>query len=138
MYNRQSFTIVTDTGVAGEVIKGDTGGAIFGEIMQVRVLPTVADTGGDLEIGLYPRMADTGSGWLIYNNPDCLGTDLMFAPRQRISVHLADDTGGDTDTGWAPYVAAGDRLRVKVRAGRVVAAGGTNEVTVLVYSRNDA
>ena len=132
MYNRQLFTITTDTGVAANAVKGDTGPAMFGEIMQVRVLPREADTGGDLEIGLYPTQGDTGDGFLIYNDNDSLGVASLIAPRQSITV--AGD--GTNDTGWAPYVAAGDHLRVKVRAGRVVAAGGTNQVRVMVWSKN--
>ena len=134
MYNRQLFTITTDTGVAGDAVKGDTGPAMFGEIMQVRVLPREADTGGDLEIGLYPTQGDTGDGFLIYSNNDSLGSASTFAPRQKVTA------GGDgtTDTGYAPYVAAGDYLRVKIRAGRVVAAGGTNQTRVMIWSKSDA
>jgi len=128
---RHYFEIVTDTGVPASVVKGDTG-IINGRVLQVHVKPTVADTGGDLEIGIYPT-SDTGDGWLFYNNNDVLGAESTFVPQQSISTNL----DGTTDTGFAPVVGEGDRLRVKVRAGRVVAAGGVNTTRIWVWTSND-
>ena len=131
---RHYFEIVTDTGVPASVVKGDTG-IFFGKISQVRVVPSVADTGGDLDIGVYPT-SDTGDGFLIYSRTDCLGSAFTFVPRQPThdlgGAVDAQDTG--TPVSPAPIVGHGDALHVKVRAGQVAAAGGVNTTKVWIWT----
>lgn len=129
--SRILFDITTDTG--GVAIAGDTGGPVYGEIVGIYVKPHVLDTGGDLEMGLYPDADDTGMGYLFYNNDDCLGAPIRFAPVIP-GVHNPD---GSQDTGSnVPLVAGGERMIVRIRAGRVVAAGGTNRTRIWVYVRD--
>jgi hypothetical protein len=119
MMQRHFFNVSTDTGTYG-----DTGPAFFGSIMQMRWNPTTADTGADLAISLLPKMGDTGDGWLIFNDNDCLGADFVRAPRQ--SMHGADGAPDPADTGAAfgvPIASAGDRLRIKVTPGGAAVAG---------------
>ena len=113
---RQLFNINTDTGT-----QGDTGPSFHGEIAQMRWNPTTADTGADLRIDLLPKAGDTGDGWTIWNDNDCLGTNFTKVPIQ--PKHQSDgfDTGAAVDD--APIVAAGDRLRVKVTPGGAACAG---------------
>lgn len=116
---RQLFNVSTDTGTWG-----DTGPAFNGTVMQMHWNPSTADTGADLAISLLPRSGDTGDGWLIYNDNDCLGADFTRAPRQ--PMHGADGAADPADTGAAfgvPIVAAGDRLRIKVTPGGAAVAG---------------
>jgi len=70
--------------------------------------PSTGDTGGDLQIVMLPtRSDDTWSGFLIFNDNDCLGADFMKAPRQRF--HGPDGSVMDTGEG-APIVLEGERL----------------------------
>ncbi len=136
MMQRHRFSIKTDTGVAGDVTHGDTGPSFFGEIMQMRWSPQdtgVADTGGDLQVGLYPELpGDTGLGFLIVDETDVMGLGFTRAPRQPGHAPDGTDTGVDE---YFPYVAAGDRLRVKVTAGRTLADSGQTDGTLYVWTR---
>ena len=112
--SRQRFDVDTDTGTWG-----DTGPAFWGGVLQMRWNPTTADTGADINIVLLPKEADTGDGFIILQKPDKLGADWVMAPYQ--ATH---DTGGGFTTAAAqPFVAAGDRLRVKVTPGGAACAG---------------
>lgn len=113
MINRQLFEVSTDTGTWG-----DTGPGFNGALLQMRWNPTTADTGADLRLDVLPKAADTGDGWTIFNDNDCLGTNFVRALRQ----NLHDSTGAQ-DTGAGPIVGAGDRLRVKVTPGGASVAG---------------
>src|SRR5688572_29884571 len=106
---RQSFEVDTDTGAgAWRGIGPNT----FGTIRQIAWKPTIGDTGADLQIVMLPtRSDDTGSGFLIFDDADCLGADFMKAPRQRF--HGPDGNMMDTGQG-APIVLEGERLAVKV------------------------
>lgn len=67
---------------------------------------------------------DTGSGWLVFDDNDCLGSDFLKAPRQR--QHGSDGNADPADTGaafGAPLVFEGDRLAVKVIPGGAAVAG---------------
>jgi len=123
MIMRQQFKFSTDTGS-----QGDTGAPFFGEIAQMRWVPTTPDTGGDLQVTLLPRIGDTGDGFTFYDDNDCLGANFTRVPVQ--PMHHADglDTGAAID---APIVAADERLRVKVIPGGAALAG-----RLYVWSRN--
>ena len=110
---RQLFQVSTDTGT-----QGDTGPPFFGEIAQLRWNPTTADTGADLRIDILPKTADTGDGWNVLNDNDVLGTNFVRVLRQ--DTH---DGAGVSDTGSAPIIGAGDRIRIKVTPGGAAAAG---------------
>jgi hypothetical protein len=111
--NRQLFTFSTGSSPAG-----DTGPPINGALLQLHWNPTTVDTGADLQIAVLPRTGDTGDGWVILEDNDCLGTDFTRALRQRLH-----DSAGAADTGAGPVVMAGDRLRVKVTPGGSACAG---------------
>lgn len=107
---RQAFAFNIDTGAAS-----DTGPPIWGTIRQIGWNAETNDTGGDLSIRLMPAgSSDTGLSFLIYSDNDVLGTDFI-----RPLVHNAfDATGFDSGVDeYRAYVAAGDRLSVKVDAG---------------------
>jgi TPP-dependent 2-oxoacid decarboxylase len=101
----------------------------MGEISQMRWVPTTADTGADLQVGLHIRhgdtgIADTGDGWLFYNVTDCLGTQFTKVPTQ--PMHGSDGSADPADTGaqfGAPIVTCGDRIRVKVIPGGSACVG---------------
>ena len=104
--SRQRFAF-SDTGT-----QIDTGPPFVGEIMQVRWNPT-SDTGAALQLGLYPKEGDTGDGWLFIDDTGGLRANFIIAPRQHIAFL---DGSNASDTGRAPIVSAGDRLRAKVSA----------------------
>jgi hypothetical protein len=102
MMQRQFFDF-TDTGT-----QALTGPNFSGQIEQYRWVNVSGDTGGTLEIGLYPRAGDTGDGFVFASHG--LVPQLTKAPRQ--PMHGSDgsqlDTGADLSD---VIVAAGDRLR---------------------------
>ena len=115
---RQVFDISTDTGT-----QGDTGQPIYGSITQIGWDPTTGDTGGDLSIIMRPTNTedtDTGAGWTIYNNNDCLGSDFLQAVRQVGVSSDGTDTGVDE---YFPIHASGDHLRIKVTPGGAAVVG---------------
>jgi hypothetical protein len=89
----------------------DTGPNLSGRVEQWRWVNISGDTGGSLEIGLYPRAGDTGDGWLI------VSTGL--SPQLRASFD-------PTDTGVVVH-AHGERLRV-------TKAGATGAGRLYVWS----
>lgn len=125
MMQRILFEVPTNAGDTGT--QGDTGPAIFGELAQIRWNPTTADTGADLALTVLPRAGDTGDGWDILSDNDCLGVNFTRVLRQ--DTH---DPAGVSDTGSAPIVMAGDRLRVKI-----VPAGGSPAGRLYVYFKSD-
>jgi hypothetical protein len=114
MYSRQRFDVSTDTGRWA-----DTGPPFSGELSQIAWNPSTPDTGGDLQLVLMPtRSSDTGQGFSVYSNNDCLGADFVHALRR--SANAPD---GSSDTGHlAPIVGSG-RLRVKVTPGGAACVG---------------
>ena len=114
------FNITTDTGT-----QGDTGQNVHGALLQFHWNPTTPDTGADLRLDLLPKMGDTGDGFSIFDDNDCLGVNFTRAPRQ--PTHDLSGAVDQTDTGTpaslSPYVFAGDRLRVKVTPGGAAVVG---------------
>lgn len=117
---RLLFNVNTDTGTWG-----DTGPVLAaGMVQQIRWNPTTPDTGGDLQIAVLPRRGDTGDGWLIYNDNDCLGANFVRGLRQ--PQHGSDGAPDPADTGAAfgvPIHVGASRLRVKVIPGGAAAVG---------------
>jgi hypothetical protein len=107
MYSRQNFHM-SDTGTMT-----DTGSPFHGEVKQMRWIHLSGDTGGSIEVGLYPKAGDTGEGFLFLSQS--LTPQFTRVPRQ--PTHDISGDVDQTDTGTpaapAPIVAAGDRLRVK-------------------------
>lgn len=102
----------TDTGR-----HGDTGPSISGELAQVAWHVTDGDTGGGIVMSLLPVAGDTGDGFDILSNLGAGGNmavDFHKVPRQPGCGPDGRDTGVDE---YHPIVAAGDRLRAKVRPG---------------------
>ena len=119
-YQRYVFSISTDTGVSA-LQSGDTGKVpVHGEIRQLRWNPTSIDTGADLYVALVPKAGDTGDAFQIYNNNDCLGANFTHFPTQQTHHSDGVDTGSTTEE---YFVAAGDRLRIKVLPGQGECAG---------------
>lgn len=116
---RLVFSVSTDTGVSA-LASGDTGQVIWGEVRQIRWNPTSVDTGGDLYIALLPKMGDSGDGFAILNDNDCLGANFTRWLGYPTSHLEGTDTG--RGTGACP-VAAGDRLRIKVLPGQAECRG---------------
>lgn len=115
--NRQLFTISTDTGT-----QDLTGNCFFGGVMQIGWNATAADTGADLTVWLLPKASnDTGDGWIIFNDNDCLGADFLKGLARK-DVHA---NGADTGVSGSHSVvaAAGDHLRVRVTPGGAAVAG---------------
>ena len=99
--------------------KTDTGPPVTGALHQMRWEQTgTADTGGDVAIYGQQREADTGNGFIAFDDNDCLGTDFQRLPRSAThTVAGLADTGDDF---LEAVVFAGERPRV-----RVTPAGGT-------------
>lgn len=118
--HRQLFEVNTDTGTWG-----DTGPCVEGAVWQMHWNPTTADTGGDLQVAILPKQADTGDGFVIYDDNDCLGSNFVRAPRQGTHDISGDVDAIDTGTpaSLVPYVMSGDRIRVKVTPGGAAVAG---------------
>lgn len=115
--SRETFQVDTDTGTQTFV-----GTQFMGAIHQIGWNVETVDTGADLIISLQPGDGvDTGEGWTIYNNNDCLGTDFL-QPLIRNAVH---ENGLDTGTGSAQAVIgmAGDRPFVRVVPGGAAVKG---------------
>ena len=122
MMQRQLFDF-TDTGF--QAINGPN---FSGSVEQYRWVSLAGDTGGTLQIGLYPRAGDTGDGFLFASHG--LQPQLTKAPRQ--PTHDASgDVDGDTGapTNVACIVSAGDRLRA-------VKTGATGTGRLYVWTRD--
>jgi hypothetical protein len=140
MIRRHLFKIVSDTGVTALVTKGDTG-FFSGEIMQIAVTSNVAGDSGDFEVAFIPggktaagAQLDTGiNGFFVASGPFTGAAMVRRVPRQPLN---GLSTAG-TDTGGAPVVGCMDKLRVKVRSGRVAGAGLTMETLIMVWVRDN-
>jgi hypothetical protein len=115
MIRRQAFNISTDTGT-----QGDTGAPMNGTIRALRWSPTTADTGADLYVALINAQGDTAGGMQILADSDCLGTAFTKQPTLPQTHVDGFDTGASLDV---PFVAAGERLRVKVTPAGAAVAG---------------
>jgi hypothetical protein len=118
-YQRYKFDISTDTGVS-TAQSGDTGHNVVGEIRQLRWNPTANDTGAGLYIALLPKSGDSGDGFAIANYTKGLNANWTRFPTQQTSHSDGLDTGSTTED---YFVAAGDRLRIKVTPGQNLCAG---------------
>ena len=129
-YSRQPFPL------SAPGTFGDPGPSFAGAIQQIRWVPGTADTGADLTISLHPRLGgrsggtvgvanDTGHGFNVYSRVNVLGS--QFTEHLRAPVGFSGGIDNTGDSGWVPYVAAGDRLRVKVinQAGATANLDGT-------------
>jgi hypothetical protein len=89
--------------------------------------PEHARHGGVLQIRLLPQPGDSGDGFPVFNDADCLGADFM-----RLAPQPIDCTDGNVDLGdtgaqaGAPISGCGDRLRVKIIPGGTACAGKLN------------
>ena len=104
MIGRHTFSFNTGASPAG-----DTGPGIVGAVRQIRWSRESGDTGGAIAVSLLPRTGDTGDGITIL----ACGLTPQF---QKVPVQPTHHSDG-FDTGAAqevPYVAAEDRLRVKL------------------------
>jgi hypothetical protein len=113
MISRQIYNISTSSSAVT-----DTGPSTNGALLQMRWNPTTVDTGGDLVLTVMPKGGDTGDGWEVFNDNDCLGANFVRAPRQQMH-----DEAGLSDTGVAPILLAGDRIQVKIIPGGAAVAG---------------
>ena len=112
---RQIFSVDTDTGRWSQA-----GPAISGGLVQMRWVPSTADTGADLKLTLLPRADDSGDGWAFFDDNDCLGVQFTKVPIQ--AIHQSDglDTGADNSSAVA---FCGDRLQVEVTPGGAAVVG---------------
>jgi hypothetical protein len=113
---RLIFEINTDTGT-----EGDTGVLNGGDIRQLRWNPTTPDTGGDLQVAVLPRAGDTGDGFVVYNDNDCLGANFVRSPVMQAHHSDGFDTGSVEEVHFVCQ--PNDRLRVKVIPGGAAVAG---------------
>lgn len=122
---RHLFTFATAATVT------DTGPPAFGQVLQARWEQTgTPDTGADLAIYGQQREADTGDGFLIVNDNDCLGADMQR--QYRTPIHNTDGSQVDTGADFCePVILCGDRLRV-----RITPAGGTVSGRLYVWTRD--
>jgi hypothetical protein len=105
---RQVFEVSTDTGRWSRA-----GSPVSGGLVQMRWVPSTADTGADLKVTLLPRTDDTGDN-------DCLGAQFTKVPTQASHQEDGRDTGSDQQ---ALVGFAGDRPRVEVTPGGAAVAG---------------
>ena len=103
-------------------------GAVFGELLQLRWSATT-DTGASLAVALFP--GDTGDSISLWNDTGKLDDSYVAAIRNNPNTALAPN---EADTGYAPFVAAGDRLKATVTAKGTTAVSGK----LYVYFRDDA
>jgi hypothetical protein len=115
MMRRLAFTVNTDTGT-----QGDTGPALNGIIHQCRWSPTTVDTGADLYLALLTQMGDTAGGMQMISDNDCLGAGFTKQLTFPQTHQDGFDTGASADV---PFVAAGERPRLKVTPGGAAVAG---------------
>jgi len=89
---------------------GDTG-FMNGELQQIRWVH-VRDTGVALRLTILPSEGDTGHGFDVWTS-DTGTSQTTFTAFPRARPQHGTGVGGASDTGWVPYVAAGDKLRLK-------------------------
>jgi hypothetical protein len=140
MITRHLFEILTDTGIAGLAIKGDTG-FFTGEIVQIAVSSNRAGDSGVFEIAFMPggkspltqAQLDTGiNGFFIASGSYTGATLVRRVPRQPLN---ALSTAG-TDTGGAPVYGRNDKLRLKIRSGGIATAGVQTITQVWVWVKD--
>ena len=117
-YSRQVLQPTSDTGIG--LNGSDTGPHTFGEIVQMRFVPTDVDTGGDLVLTALIDTSDTGQGWDFFDDNDCLGAQFTRVPLQMTHHSDGRDTGADQQY---PVVLSGERIRAKFVAGQAECAG---------------
>jgi hypothetical protein len=112
---------LSDTGTFGDT------GFLNGELAQVRWVPTT-DTGHTLTLTVMPSEGDTGHGFNVLVSDSGFQSDQWTShPRAKVV-----DVNQAQDTGMVPYVAAGDKLRVKI----VSTGTGTTSGTLYVYAKD--
>jgi len=111
---RYIFNVSTDTGLSA-LQSGDTGKSVFGEFRQLRWNPTSIDTGGDLYVALLPKDGDSGDGFQIFSKNDILGANFTRLVTQQTVHNDNFDTGSTSEM---HFVAAGERVRIKVLPGQ--------------------
>lgn len=116
LFAGQSPISDTGTGLNGS----DTGPHVFGELVQMRWMPSDGDSGGDLVLTALIDTSDTGQGWDFYNDNDCMGAQFTRYPANQIHHEDGRDTGATTEV---PIVFSGERIRAKIVAGQAEAAG---------------
>jgi len=127
MHTRQRFELIADTGSIQSI--GDTGASFGGEIKQVKWKHISGDTGGAIEILMLPvRDDDTGQGIIVLSQG--LTPDFTRVPRQPACAPDGTDTGVDE---YAPFVSAGERLRVK----RTNSNGSASHGILYVWTADD-
>jgi hypothetical protein len=119
---RITFNVSTDTGGKS----GDTGPSIWGELKQIRWVPTTTDTGGaDLVLTQLMVDGDTSGGWDFYAGVDSLAG--AFTKSLRVTTHdktgIADMTDTGTPASPTEVVFAGEKIRMKVTPGGTAIAG---------------
>jgi hypothetical protein len=106
---------------------GDTGRGVMGELLQLRWVPTVVETGASLSLVQVNRNSgDTAGSSPILTIEDLGSSNRQWCPRQ--PQHGVDGNPDPSDTGAAfgvPWVFGGDRLRVKVVPAGVGVIAGT-------------
>ena len=117
---RLLFNVSTDTGTSA-LQSGDTGRPVSGEIRQIRWNPTSVDTGADLYLAVLPKEGDSGDGFAVFNDNDCLGANFTRFPTQQTHHIDGFDTGSTTEDYFV--VATGERLRLKVLPGQAECRG---------------
>lgn len=118
---------LSDTGTVGDT------GYLNGEIQMLRWYPA-HDTGASMKISLYPSVADTGHGFLVWTDTGHLREQWTVFPRREAASHLIAGEILPSDTGvtLVPIVGAGDRLHVQIFKKK---AGSTIGGTLYVYYR---
>jgi hypothetical protein len=104
------------------VAAGDTG-QLYGCIQQMRWVPTVGDTGADLNVTLcHTAAGDTANALTILDRTDCMGSAFTRNPVQPLCASDGFDTGVDA---YTVFVGADDRVRAKCQPAGNAAVDGT-------------
>ena len=101
----------TDTGK-----QGDTGPAVWGELMGLYLLPQAGgDTGGTVTVTIPLRDSDTGDARTVLSGVVLTTGVREWAPVKPVS--FSSGVGNSGDTGWLPVVLAGETLRAIGKSG---------------------
>lgn len=126
-FSRFTLSVDTDTGVAADTTKSDTGPAIFGQLVQMAWMPSDGDSGADLILSQIMGIpADTGPGdtgdeLIFFNDNDCLSAAGFYRVPMLMSQHSDGlDTGADQQR---HVTFAGERIRAKVVGGQAECHG---------------
>jgi len=114
---------ISDTGTFGDT------GFINGELMQLRWVPTT-DTGHSLVVTIHPSEGDTGHGFQVWTSDSGEQSD-QYVAHPRASPQHGSGVNGASDTGFVPYVGAGDKISIKGTA----TGTGTTSGTFYIYYR---